>query len=38
MRRCIDLTWANASTGVNIYLYAENGTNAQVWRLEPIDD
>ena len=38
MRRCIDLTWANASTGVNIYLWAENGTNAQVWRLEPIDD
>ena len=36
LRRCIDLTWANASTGVNIWLYQENGSKAQIWHLEPV--
>ena len=36
-KRCIDLDHSNASNGTNIWLYGENGTNAQKWSLEKID-
>lgn len=33
-RRCIDLTNSCAKNGTNIWLYNENGTNAQKWTVE----
>ena len=35
-KRCIDLTHSNASNGTNIWLWGENGTNAQKWTLEMV--
>ena len=34
-KRCIDLTNSNASNGTNLWCYEENGTNAQIWYVEP---
>ena len=36
-KRCIDLQYSNANNGTNIWLYKENGTNAQIWYLEPVN-
>jgi hypothetical protein len=36
-KRCIDLKNSNVQNGTNIWLYKENGTNAQVWLLERVD-
>lgn len=36
-KRCIDLKNSNVQNGTNIWLYEENGTNAQVWLLERVD-
>ena len=33
--RCIDVTHSNASNGTNLWLYNNNGTNAQIWIAEP---
>ena len=35
-KRCIDLKHSDAKNGTNIWLYEENGTNAQKWCLEPV--
>ena len=35
-KRCIDLKNSNVQNGTNIWLYEENGTNAQVWLLERV--
>ena len=34
-KRCIDLTGSNAQNGTNLWCYEENGTNAQIWYVEP---
>lgn len=36
-KRCIDLQYSNANNGTNIWLYKGNGTNAQIWYLEPVN-
>ena len=36
-KRCIDLCSSNAKNGANIWLYEENGTNAQKWYIEPVN-
>ena len=36
-KRCIDLSNSNAKNGANIWLYEENGTNAQKWYIEPVN-
>ena len=33
--RCIDVTHSNAANGTNLWLYNNNGTNAQIWFAEP---
>ncbi len=35
-KRCIDLKHSNAKNGTNIWLYEDNGSNAQIWYLEPV--
>lgn len=35
-KRCIDLKYSKAENGSNIWLYENNGTNAQIWYLEPV--
>lgn len=35
-KRCIDLQYSNAKNGTNLWLYKDNGTNAQRWLLEPV--
>ena len=34
-KRCIDLTHSNAQNGTNICCFQDNGTNAQIWYVEP---
>ena len=35
-KRCIDLKYSDAKNGQKIWLYGDNGTDAQKWYLEPI--
>ena len=37
-KRCIDLKYSDAKNGTNIWLYEENGTNAQKWYLEHVNE
>ena len=36
-KRCIDLQYSNAQNGTNLWLYKDNGTNAQKWFLESVN-
>ena len=36
-KRCIDLQYSNAKNGTNLWLYKENGTDAQKWLLERVN-
>ena len=35
-KRCIDLKYSDTKNGTNIWLYKENGSDAQIWYLEPV--